>query len=75
MFKSIYMENIFKKKIFVYFAKYGKIYSFLIYIISLINFKIHLKKKYLIYIKNKVTKNSLDIVTELNDKDIINLVL
>ena len=46
MFKSIYMENIFKKKIFVYFAKYGKIYSFLIYIISfLINFKIHLKKK------------------------------
>ena len=53
MFKSIYMENIFKKKIFVYFAKYGKIYSFLIYIISfLINFKIQLKKKkYLIYIK------------------------
>ena len=60
MFKSIYMENIFKKKIFVYFAKYGKIYSFLIYIISfLINFKIHLKKKKIfnLYKKNKLTKN------------------
>ena len=72
MFKSIYMENIFKKKIFVYFAKYGKIYSFLIYIISfLINFKIHLKKKKIfnLYKKNKVTENSIkDIVTELNDK-------
>ena len=40
------MNNIFKKKAFIYFAKHGKVYSIISYIISFIlNFKIHLKKK------------------------------
>lgn len=66
------MNNIFKKKAFIYFAKYGKIYSLISYIISFIkNFKIHFKKKKVFnnYIKQKKIENSLEnIINEINVK-------
>ena len=66
------MNNILKRKAFIYFAKHGKIYSLISYVISFIlNFKIHLKKKKLFdnYIKQKKIKKSLsDIINELNEK-------
>tara|TARA_B100001093_G_scaffold517628_1_gene599788 strand:+ start:864 stop:1727 length:864 start_codon:yes stop_codon:yes gene_type:complete len=60
-----------KKKVLVYFAKYGKIYSLVSYIISfIVNFKIHLKKKKIFnnYINQKKVEESLShIINELNE--------
>lgn len=66
------MNNIFKKKALIYFAKYGKIYSLISYMISfMFNFKIHFKKKKIfnVYVKQKKIENSLaNIINELNEK-------
>ena len=62
------MNNILKKKAFIYFAKHGKIYSLISYVISFIlNFKIHLKKKnYLIIILNKKKLKNLYLILLMN---------